>query len=101
MFSRFGNALAAFAACTAVALCATAQEIKISHQFKANTDGRDKATRLFVEEVGKRDKALKFRIYPGSSLNNRRYRPDWRVASIALNRRSSASDSAISRVSGW
>ena len=69
MFSRFGNALAAFTACTAVALCATAQEIKISHQFKANTDGRDKATRLFVEEVGKRDKSLKFRIYPGSSLN--------------------------------
>ena len=69
MFSRFGNALAAVAACTAVALCASAQEIKISHQFKANTDGRDKATRLFVEEVGKRDKSLKFRIYPGSSLN--------------------------------
>jgi TRAP-type transport system periplasmic protein len=61
--------LAALAAGAVLAIPAAAQEIKISHQFKANTDGRDKATRLFVEEVGKRDKSLKFRIYPGSSLN--------------------------------
>ena len=50
-------------------LPAAAQEIKISHQFKANTDARDKATRIFVEEVNKKDPSLKFRIYPGSSLN--------------------------------
>lgn len=48
---------------------AVAQEIKISHQWKANTDARDRATRLFVEEVNKRDPSLKFRIYPAGSLN--------------------------------
>ena len=47
---------------------AYAQEIKISHQFKANVDGRDKATRLFVKEVNAKDPGIKFRIYPGSSL---------------------------------
>ena len=66
---HFGKVVAAVAAFAVLALPVAAQEIKISHQFKANTDGRDKATRLFVAEVGKRDKSLKFRIYPGSSLN--------------------------------
>ncbi len=47
---------------------AAAQEIRISHQFKANADGRDLAARVFVAEVNKRDKDIKFRIYPGSSL---------------------------------
>ena len=55
--------LAAFAAAPAVA-----QEIKISHQWKANADGRDQATRVFVQEVNKADKGLNFRIYPASSL---------------------------------
>jgi len=49
-------------------LAARAQEIKISHQWKQNTDERDKATRLFVKEVNKRDPGLKFRIYPSGSL---------------------------------
>ena len=53
---------------TAPAGSAFAQEIKISHQFKANVDGRDKATRLFVKEVNAKDPGIKFRIYPGSSL---------------------------------
>jgi TRAP-type transport system periplasmic protein len=56
----------------AVALIAAtgsmAQEIKISHQFKANADGRDLATREFVKEVNARDPSLKFRIYPAQSL---------------------------------
>src|SRR6188474_2684018 len=69
MNSRFCSGLAAFAAAVALAVPAAAQEIKISHQFKANTDARDKATRIFVEEVNKKDASLKFRIYPGSSLN--------------------------------
>ena len=56
-------ALTMFAAAGAVA-----QEIKISHQFKANADGRDLATRLFVKEVNARDPGLKFRIYPAQSL---------------------------------
>jgi len=51
------------------ALPAAAQEIKISHQFKANADGRDLATRVFVKEVNARDPNIKFRIYPASSLN--------------------------------
>ena len=69
MKSPFWKGVAAIFAAAAIATPLAAQEIKISHQFKANTDGRDKATRLFVEEVNKRDKSLKFRIYPGSSLN--------------------------------
>jgi TRAP-type transport system periplasmic protein len=69
MTTRIRNAFAAFAAAAFLAAPALAQEIKISHQFKANTDGRDKATRLFVSEVNKKDPSLKFRIYPGSSLN--------------------------------
>ena len=56
-------ALAIFAAAGAVA-----QEIKISHQFKANADARDMATREFIKEVNKRDPNLKFRIYPAQSL---------------------------------
>jgi len=59
-------------ASAAAALIATgsafAQEIKISHQWKANVDGRDRAARLFVKEVNKADKTLKFRIYPARSL---------------------------------
>lgn len=47
---------------------AHAQEIKISHQWKANVDGRDRATRLFVQEVNKQDAGIKFRIYPAQSL---------------------------------
>ncbi|AMP10456.1 bacterial extracellular solute-binding, 7 family protein [Collimonas arenae] len=47
--------------------------LKISHQFPGGTisegDFRDRLTRMFAEEVGKRTKgSLKFEIYPGSSL---------------------------------
>jgi len=69
MAFRFRTVFATLAACAVLATPAFAQEIKISHQFKANTDARDKATRVFVEEVNKKDPGLKFRIYPGSSLN--------------------------------
>jgi len=55
--------LAAFASAGAFA-----QEIKISHQWKANADGRDLATRVFVKEVNAKDPNLKFRIYPAQSL---------------------------------
>ncbi len=61
--------LAATLALAAFSLGAVqAQEIKTSHQWKANVDGRDKATRVFVDEVAKADKSLKFRIYPAQSL---------------------------------
>ena len=62
-------AAAAALSLSLAALPALAQnEIKISHQWKQGTDGRDKAVRVFVEEVNKADPSLKFRIYPGSSL---------------------------------
>ncbi|HVL59721.1 MAG TPA: TRAP transporter substrate-binding protein DctP [Burkholderiaceae bacterium] len=51
-----------------VANGAAAQEIKVSHQWKANADGRDLATRVFIKEVNERDKNIKFRIYPAMSL---------------------------------
>ena len=52
---------------------AQSANIKISHQFPGGTltegDFRDRLTRMFAAEVEKRTKgALKFSIYPGSSL---------------------------------
>jgi TRAP-type transport system periplasmic protein len=58
----------ASALAVAAAAPAWAQELKLSHQFRANTDGRDRAARVFVDEVTKRDPGIKFRIYPGQSL---------------------------------
>jgi TRAP-type C4-dicarboxylate transport system substrate-binding protein len=46
----------------------SAQEIKISHQW-AEADGRDRAARLFAQEVEAHTKGLKLRVYPHSSLN--------------------------------
>lgn len=44
------------------------KEIKISHQWRQNTDARDKAVRVFAQEASKLDPSLKFRIYPNRSL---------------------------------
>lgn len=45
--------------------------LKISHQFPANTDFRDRLARKFADEVTKRtDGQITFQIYPGSSLYN-------------------------------
>ncbi|MBI3706119.1 MAG: TRAP transporter substrate-binding protein DctP [Proteobacteria bacterium] len=54
----------------AMAVCgaASAQDFKISHQWRQDTDARDRATRVFVEEATKRDPHLRFRIFPGSTL---------------------------------
>ncbi|MRW90613.1 C4-dicarboxylate ABC transporter [Duganella sp. FT80W] len=66
--------LAALAASPLLSLPAWAQTgLKISHQFPGGTvtegDFRDRLTRMFAAEVEKRSKgALKFSIYPGSSL---------------------------------
>jgi TRAP-type C4-dicarboxylate transport system substrate-binding protein len=60
--------VALVAVAAAMTASVAAQEIKISHQFKANADGRDLATREFVKEVTARDPSLKFRIYPAQSL---------------------------------
>ena len=47
---------------------AVGQEIRISHQWAEGTDGRDRAARVFVQEVQARTNGLTFRIYPNSSL---------------------------------
>jgi TRAP-type C4-dicarboxylate transport system substrate-binding protein len=67
--------LGALAASPLLSLPAFAQStaLKISHQFPGGTategDFRDRLCRLFASEVEKRSKgALKFSIYPGSSL---------------------------------
>jgi TRAP-type C4-dicarboxylate transport system substrate-binding protein len=48
---------------------ASGQEIRISHQWAEGTDGRDRAARVFAQEVEARVKGLKLRVYPHSSLN--------------------------------
>src|SRR5262245_33442524 len=48
---------------------ASGQEIRISHQWAEATDGRDRAARVFAQEVEARAKGLKLRAYPNSSLN--------------------------------
>lgn len=45
--------------------------LKISHQFPANTDFRDRLARKFADEVTKQTNGqITFQIYPGSSLYN-------------------------------
>ena len=61
--------LVLFAILSPVESTAFGQEIKISHQWAEGTDGRDRAARVFVQEVESRAKGLKFRVYPNSSLN--------------------------------
>lgn len=59
------------AALTGLAGPARAQalsEIRISHQWRQQTDARDRGARLFAEEVRKRAPELRFRIYPNRSL---------------------------------
>jgi TRAP-type C4-dicarboxylate transport system substrate-binding protein len=68
-----GTLAAAILACTGTPALADANVLKISHQFPGGTidegDFRDRLTRKFAAEVEKRTKgALKFQIYPGSSL---------------------------------
>ena len=47
---------------------AAARELKISHQFPAEGDNRDRAARLFVAEVVARVPSFKFTIHPNLSL---------------------------------
>lgn len=68
-----GSLLAAPAILRATSASAEARTLKISHQFPGGTaeagDFRDRLARKFADEVTKRtDGALKFEIYPGSSL---------------------------------
>ncbi|MDF3060021.1 MAG: transporter substrate-binding protein [Microvirga sp.] len=65
-FFTIGAAVLVAMACAAP--FAQAQTIKISHQWRAETDARDRATRVFVNAVKKRSPELNFRIYPSRSL---------------------------------
>ena len=47
---------------------AEAREFRISHQWSADIDARDRAARVFVAEVQKRVPGLTFSIHPRSSL---------------------------------
>src|SRR5262245_38327140 len=47
---------------------ATARELKISHQWPAEADARDRATRIFVKEVLARSPGTSFQIFPQLSL---------------------------------
>jgi TRAP-type C4-dicarboxylate transport system substrate-binding protein len=50
---------------------AQVQDIRITHEFPANLDSRDRATRVFIEEALKRAPHLKFSLYPASGLGIR------------------------------
>jgi TRAP-type C4-dicarboxylate transport system substrate-binding protein len=64
------SAIAAWILLSAVSGASVAQshELRISHQFKADIDARDKAARLFIAAVNKLAPHLKFSLYPDSSL---------------------------------
>ena len=47
---------------------AETRTLRISHQWRQNTDARDKAARMFADEASKLSPDLKFRIYPNRSL---------------------------------
>ena len=48
--------------------CALAKELKISHQWVAEVDARDRAARIFVREVQSRLPEMSFQIYPQLAL---------------------------------
>ena len=48
---------------------ATAQELRLSHQFHATSDARGRAARVFAEELTLRAPELKVRVYPQLELN--------------------------------
>lgn len=64
-----GAVMAAAVSLSALVASAAPVELRVSHQWKQGTDARDRALRVFVEEASKRAPDLKFRIYPGLSLN--------------------------------
>jgi TRAP-type C4-dicarboxylate transport system substrate-binding protein len=47
---------------------ARASDLRISHQWSANVDARDRAARVFAAEVAKRLPHVKISIHPNSSL---------------------------------
>src|SRR5690606_21204556 len=59
---KYGSVLAVVLASFVGIAAAQAQTIKISHQWRAETDARDRATRVFVKAVNEKAPELKFRI---------------------------------------
>jgi TRAP-type C4-dicarboxylate transport system substrate-binding protein len=49
----------------------SAREFRISHQWPAERDARDRAVRIFAEEVKARISSISFRVYPNLSLKMR------------------------------
>ena len=47
---------------------APAQDLSISHEFRADVDARDRAAQLFIDEALKRAPHLKLSLHPDSSL---------------------------------
>jgi TRAP-type C4-dicarboxylate transport system substrate-binding protein len=47
---------------------AQAQDLSISHEFRADVDARDRAAQLFIDEALKRAPHLKLSLHPDSSL---------------------------------
>lgn len=65
---RNGRRIALAVLLAAWASGTSAQEFKLTHQWKQGADSRDAAARSFAKEVTSKDPTLKFRIYPGASL---------------------------------
>jgi TRAP-type C4-dicarboxylate transport system substrate-binding protein len=53
---------------SSISAVAQPQELKISHQFAAGVDSRDRAARIFMEEALKRAPHLKISLHPDLSL---------------------------------
>jgi TRAP-type C4-dicarboxylate transport system substrate-binding protein len=69
-FSRFVRTVvpSLLASLLCCASAAGAQELKISHQWPEGTDARDRAARMFAQEVEMRAQGLRFSVHGASSL---------------------------------
>jgi len=45
-----------------------AQTFKLTHQYREGTDARDRAARVFIEELERLGSDIRIRVYPGNSL---------------------------------
>ena len=66
--SRLGFVLALAWGVLSVSVNASGTELRLSHQFEANTDARDRGARLLAAEVAKRAPGLSITVHPNSSL---------------------------------
>ena len=78
--SALGMAAACLAAPTVPAWAAEPMVLKISHQFPANTDFRDRLARMFAKDVEQGTHGqITFQVYPGASL----YKPKQQFDAMA------------------